>query len=55
MIVESDYPAESYVLDEKGVVYDAEMQNYSHEDKRDYSQLPKRSRYYQGMIDTNIL
>ena len=50
-----DVRLDSYVLDEKGVVYDAEMQNYSHEDKRDYSQLPKRSRYYQGMIDTNIL
>ena len=50
-----DVRLDSYILDEKGNVYDAEMQNRSPEDKRDDPQLPKRSRYYQGMIDTNIL
>ena len=50
-----DVRLDSYVLDEKGIVYDAEMQNRSPEDRREDPQLPKRSRYYQGMIDTNIL
>ena len=50
-----DVRLDSYILDEKGIVYDAEMQNHSSEDRLTDSQLPKRSRYYQGMIDTNIL
>ncbi|MGN0482122.1 MAG: Rpn family recombination-promoting nuclease/putative transposase [Lachnospiraceae bacterium] len=38
-----------YVNDEKGTVYDIEMQTTSNPN------LPKRSRYYQGMIDLNAL
>ena len=38
-----------YLNDEKGTIYNIEMQN-----SRKYN-LPKRSRYYQGMIDLNLL
>ncbi|MGN0484605.1 MAG: Rpn family recombination-promoting nuclease/putative transposase [Lachnospiraceae bacterium] len=38
-----------YVDDENGTVYDSEMQTSSNVN------LPKRSRYYQGMIDLNLL
>ena len=38
-----------YVADEAGTVYNVEIQTT---DKKD---LPKRTRYYQGMIDLNIL
>lgn len=50
-----DVKLDSYVEDDEGVVYDAEMQNRSGEDTNSDPQLPKRSRYYQGMIDINIL
>ncbi len=38
-----------YVEDEKNTVYDIEMQASSS------TELPKRSRYYQGMIDLNLI
>ncbi|MBO4560276.1 MAG: Rpn family recombination-promoting nuclease/putative transposase [Lachnospiraceae bacterium] len=38
-----------YVEDENNTVFDLEMQ------RRDYDDLPKRSRYYQGMIDLNLV
>lgn len=38
-----------YVNDDAGTVYDVEMQTTSSKD------LPKRSRYYQGMIDLNLI
>ncbi len=38
-----------YVEDDKNTVYNIEMQTSSNEN------IPKRSRYYQGMIDLNIL
>lgn len=38
-----------YVADGKGTVYDIEMQT------TDTRELPKRSRYYQGMIDLNLI
>lgn len=38
-----------YVEDEKGTAYDVEMQT------TDEGNLPKRMRYYQGMMDLNIL
>lgn len=38
-----------YVADDVGTVYDLEMQITSHKN------LPKRMRYYQGMIDLNLL
>lgn len=38
-----------YVADQKHTVYDVEMQNGRKE------HLPKRSRYYQGMIDLNLI
>lgn len=38
-----------YVDDENGTVYDMEMQTTSN------LNLPKRSRYYQGMIDLNLI
>lgn len=42
-----------YVQDDEDVIYDAEMQQKS---KKEISeQLPKRSRYYQGMIDLSLL
>lgn len=50
-----DVRLDTYVFDEKGTVYDAEMQNRGWEERKCDSQLPKRSRYYQGMIDTNVL
>ena len=42
-----------YVEDDKKRIYDAEMQNYRKES--DVKELPKRVRFYQGMIDLNIL
>ena len=42
-----------YVEDEENKVYDAEMQRYNDSDSK--KELPKRSRYYQGMIDLNLL
>ncbi len=42
-----------YVQDEEDRVYDMEMQQKHKE--ADISNLPKRSRYYQGMIDLNLL
>ncbi|MDE5977499.1 MAG: Rpn family recombination-promoting nuclease/putative transposase [Turicibacter sp.] len=41
-----------YVKDEKGTVYNVEMQNDKHPDS---FYLPKRSRYYQGNIDLELL
>lgn len=38
-----------YVSDDKGSVYNVEMQATANEN------LPKRSRYYQGMIDLNLI
>ena len=38
-----------YVEDDSNTVYNIEMQNGHHEN------LPKRTRYYQGMIDLNLL
>lgn len=38
-----------YVDDEAGTVYDLEMQSALHAD------LPKRMRYYQGIIDLNLI
>ena len=38
-----------YLNDEKGTIYNIEMQNSRH------ANLSKRSRYYQGMIDLNLL
>lgn len=38
-----------YLSDEKGTIYNVEMQNSKH------TNLPKRSRYYQGMMDLNLL
>ena len=37
-----------------GTLFDAEMQQLGHK-KRDDLQLPKRSRYYQAIIDTDML
>ncbi len=42
-----------YVRDDQDKVYDAEMQQKHKEE--DIRNLPKRSRYYQGMIDLNLL
>ena len=42
-----------YVQDNHETIYDAEMQQEG--SKKDIEQLPKRSRYYQGMIDLNLL
>ena len=42
-----------YVQDNDDTVYDAEMQQKSTTEND--SQLPKRSRYYQGMIDLSLL
>jgi len=41
-----------YVADEKDIIYNGEMQQYTY---KAASELPKRSRYYQGMIDLNLL
>ncbi len=38
-----------YVEDQEGVVFDIEMQ------ATDTGELPKRSRYYQGMVDLNLI
>ncbi len=38
-----------YVMDNREIVYDIEMQI------RDTKELPKRSRYYQGMMDLQII
>lgn len=38
-----------YLRDEKGIVYNVEMQTANGKN------LPKRSRYYQGMIDLNAI
>ena len=38
-----------YVSDEKGTVYNCEMQRTNRDD------LPKRSRYYQGNIDLDLI
>lgn len=43
-----------YVQDEKETVYDAEMQQGSAGEAGN-KELPQRSRYYQGMIDLNLL
>ena len=40
---------DAYVEDENNTVYDIEMQ------KVDTKELPKRSRYYQGMIDLDLI
>lgn len=42
-----------YVEDDEHSAYNAEMQQNG--DKENISQLPKRSRYYQGMIDLNLI
>lgn len=42
-----------YVEDDKRIVYNAEMQQKN--DNDDVCQLPKRSRYYQGMLDLNLI
>ncbi len=43
-----------YAQDDSENVYDAEMQRESADQSRN-EELPKRSRYYQGMIDLNLL
>lgn len=43
-----------YVKDQCDIVYDAEMQNRSWDEEKQ-QELPLRSRYYQGMIDLNLL
>lgn len=42
-----------YVTDNKDTVYDAEMQQESNTSTK--KELPKRSRYYQGIIDLNLI
>ena len=42
-----------YVEDDKHSIYNAEMQQKG--DEENIRQLPKRSRYYQGMIDLNLI
>jgi len=42
-----------YVEDNKNIIYNAEMQNREMDNNTE--QLPKRSRYYQGMIDLNLI
>lgn len=42
-----------YVKDNYETIYDTEMQQQGK--KKDVEQLPKRSRYYQGMIDLGLL
>lgn len=42
-----------YVEDGQGIMYDAEMQKYRGEKKT--ATLPKRARFYQGLMDLNIL
>ena len=43
-----------YVQSSNDVVYDAEMQQ-ENKSREHQAELPKRSRYYQGMIDLNLL
>lgn len=43
-----------YVQDDQATVYDAEMQQGTRQDGHS-RELPQRSRYYQGMIDLNLL
>lgn len=50
-----DIRLDAYVVDDESKVYDVEMQNHSGADTRREPELPKRSRYYQGMIDLAIL
>ena len=38
-----------YTQDEENTIYDVEMQNVTKKN------LPKRTRYYQGMIDLNLI
>ena len=40
---------DAYVEDDRNTVYDVEMQ------ATDNKNLPKRSRYYQGMVDLNLI
>ncbi|MBO5472874.1 MAG: Rpn family recombination-promoting nuclease/putative transposase [Lachnospiraceae bacterium] len=42
-----------YVADDRNNVYNAEMQQK--DDRVSVEQLPKRSRYYQGMLDLNLI
>lgn len=42
-----------YVEDNKDIMYDAEMQTYT--EAKAGIKLPKRARFYQGMMDLNIL
>ena len=42
-----------YVEDDKNIMYDAEMQNYT--ETTSAKNLPKRSRFYQGIMDLNVL
>lgn len=42
-----------YVEDDRRIVYNAEMQQKGNSDT--VMQLPKRSRYYQGLIDLNLI
>lgn len=44
---------DAYVEDEEQRVYNAEMQRGTSPEERE--KLPKRSRYYQGMIDLNLI
>ena len=41
-----------YVEDDKGTLYDIEMQTT---DYADPAELPKRTRYYQAMMDMDVL
>ena len=50
-----DVRFDSYVEDQDKVSYDSEMHNRGTEDTKANPQLPKRSRYYQGMIDVSNL
>ena len=40
--------------DDKGIVYNGELQNESKNPERNL-ELPKRARYYQGILDTSLL
>jgi len=53
-VIDPSYDSKSvrldvYVDDDKGVVYNVEMQT------SDPGNIPKRTRYYQGMIDLNLI
>ena len=41
-----------YVEDDKNIMYDAEMQNYT--ETTSAKNLPKRSRFYQGIMDSDV-